>query len=192
MGEIVVFLVYGVRFLVAGAFVLSVIVAATHWAVRNSRLNAFSGWATFTRRWSDPVLRPLERRIVRSGGNPQDAPLWLVGIAVVGGLALIGILNWLIGFVLTIYEGAQGGSVLVIVVHYVFEVLRLAIMVRIIASWLSLSPYSTVMRIVNGLTSWLIDPIRRVLPTMGMFDFSPMVAYFVLYFTEALVMRGML
>jgi uncharacterized protein YggT (Ycf19 family) len=31
------------------------------------------------------------------------------------------------------------------------------------------------------LTDWLIEPIRRILPPFGMFDFSPMVAWLVLY-----------
>jgi YggT family protein len=192
MDEIAIQVVYGVRLLVAGAFVLSAIVALTHWAIRRQALNAFGGWARLVRRWSDPVLRPLERRIVRSGGNPQDAPLWLVGVTVVGGLILIGLVNWLIEFIYTLVQSARGGALIVIVFHYTFSLLRLAIMVRVIASWLGLSPYSRFMRIINGLTDWLVEPIRRVLPPLGMFDFSPLVAYFVLYFAEQLVMRGLL
>ena len=192
MDEIAIQVVYGVRLLVAGAFVLSAIVALTHWAVRRQTLNAFGGWARFVRRWSDPALRPLERRLVRSGGNPQDAPLWLVGVTVVGGLILIGLVNWLIEFAFTLVQSAHGGALIVIVLHYTFSLLRLAIMVRVIASWLGLSPYSRFMRIINGLTDWLVEPIRRVLPPLGMFDFSPLVAYFVLYFAEQLVMRGLL
>jgi YggT family protein len=192
MDEIAALVVYGVRFLVAGAFVLSVIVALTHWGVRRGTLSAFGGWARFTRQWSDPILRPLERRIVRSGGNPHDAALWLVGITVVGGLVLIGLMNWLIEVAATMVDSARGGSLVVIVLHYTFSLLRLAIMVRVIASWLALSPYSRLMRVVNGLTDWLVEPIRRILPPIGMFDFSPLVAYFVLYLAENLVMRGLL
>lgn len=192
MNETAVQLVYGVRFLVAGAFVLSAIVALTHWAVRRQTLNAFGGWPRFVRGWSDPILRPLERRLVRSGANPQDAPLWLVGVTVVGGLVLIGLVNWLIDFAFTMVENARGGSLVVIVLHYTFALLRGSIWIRVIASWLSLSPYSRFMRFINGLTDWLVEPIRRVLPPLGMFDFSPLVAYFVLYFAEQLVMRGLL
>ena len=67
------------------------IVALTHWLPCGATaINAFGAWARFVRRWSDPLLRPLERRLVRGGANPQDAPFWLVGIVVVGGLVLIG------------------------------------------------------------------------------------------------------
>jgi len=190
MDEIVLRIVIGVRVVVAGAFVLSAIVALTHWAVRRGTLNAFGAWARVVRRWSDPVLRPLERRIVRSGGNPQDASLWLVGVAVVGGLVLIGLVNWLIDFGLTVYQ-SRGGSLIVMLLHYTFALLRLAIMVRVLSSWVGLSRYSKVMRLVYGLTDWLVEPIRRILPPLGMFDFSPVVAYFVLYLAEELIMRGL-
>ncbi|MGI8818335.1 MAG: YggT family protein [Gemmatimonadales bacterium] len=37
----------------------------------------------------------------------------------------------------------------------------------------------------------MIDPIRRILPPTGMIDFSPMVAWLVLYVVRGFV-RGML
>ncbi len=191
MDEMAVQFVHGVRFLVAGAFVLSLIIALTHWAVRKGSLNAFGGWARFTRKWSDPILRPLERRVVRSGGNPQDAPLWLVGVTLVGGLVLIGLMNWLLEFIYNLFASARGGSLVVILLHYTFELLRIAIMIRVLSSWVSISPYSKFMRLIHGLTDWLVDPIRRILPPFGMLDFSPLVAYFVLYLAEELVMRGL-
>lgn len=191
MDAVIIGILKGVRFLVAGAFVLSLIVALTHWGVRKGSVNAFGGWARFVRRWSDPVLRPLEQRLARGGANPQDAPLWLVGVTVVGGLVLVGIVEWAISFGLRLYEGSQQGMLLLTVVDSAFKLLELAIMIRVLASWINVSPYSRGMRLIHGLTDWLIDPIRRVLPTLGMFDFSPLVAYFVLSFGEQIVMRGL-
>jgi uncharacterized protein YggT (Ycf19 family) len=31
-----------------------------------------------------------------------------------------------------------------------------------------------------ALTDWIVDPIRRILPPLGMIDLSPLVAYFAL------------
>jgi YggT family protein len=45
------------------------------------------------------------------------------------------------------------------------------------------------MRPVVLLTNWIIVPLRRVLPPLGPFDLSPLVAYFLLGFLESLVMR---
>ena len=33
---------------------------------------------------------------MRAGGSPQDAPLWLLGIVIVGGLLLLSLTGWLI------------------------------------------------------------------------------------------------
>ena len=191
MDEIALTVVHGARLFVAGAFVLSAIVALTHWMVRRGSINAFGAWARFVRRWGDPLLRPVEHRLVRAGANPQDAPLWLVGIVVVGGLAFIAFVDWIVGFVFTMYRTASEGYLLALVVHSIFQLLRLAIMILVIASWLGVSPYSKFMRIVHTLTDWLVDPIRKVVPTIGMFDISPLVAYFVLYLAEQVVMRGL-
>ena len=66
-----------------------------------------------------------------------------------------------------------------------------AILIRVIGSWLGFGEYRPWMRPIYALTSWLIDPIRRILPPFGMFDFSPMVAWLVLYVLRELVI-GML
>jgi YggT family protein len=76
-------------------------------------------------------------------------------------------------------------------VDAVFTVLMAAIFIRVIGSWIGIGPYNRWMRPMYALTNWLIDPIRRILPPMGMIDFSPMVAWLVLYVVRGFV-RGML
>src|SRR5918999_5750473 len=86
-----------VRTLVVLALVYASLVALTHWAIGSRRINPFGAWPRFVRRISDPVLLSLERRILRAGGNPQNAPLWLVGIVIAAGLLLVSLTDWLIG-----------------------------------------------------------------------------------------------
>ncbi len=183
--------VLGVRILVAGAFLLSLIVAFSYSLVRKGYLKPFGWWANLVRRVSEPLLRPLERRLVRAGANPVDAPAWLAGVTLVGGLVVVGLVNWLIGFGLSIYDAIQAGALLAVVARSIFEVLKLAIWVSVLASWFSISPYSKFMRVVHGLTDWIVEPIRRVMPRIGMLDFSPLIAYFVLSFAERMVMQGL-
>jgi len=182
----------GVRLLVAGAFVLSLIVALTHWAVRSNKLQPFGAWPRFVRGWSDPILQPIERRLARAGGNPQSAPSWLVGLAVLGGLALISLVRWLLGFILgMIYLASNPRGLLApTLVGYTFSLLIGALMIRVIGSWFGIGPHNRVMRIFYILTDWLVEPLQRVLPTMGPFDLSPLVAYFVLSFARTLVLRA--
>jgi YggT family protein len=139
------------------------------------------------RKASDPVLLRLERRIIAAGGSPQNAPLWLVGVAIAGGLVLLSLTHWLIGIAAGLTMAAQGGPRVWIrlLVSAIFTILMAALLIRVIASWFGIGPYRPWMRPIVALTSWLIDPIRRILPAVGMFDFSPMVAWLVLY-----VLRG--
>jgi YggT family protein len=176
-----------VRTVVIVALVYASLVALTHWAVRSRRINPFGAWPRTMRKLSDPVLLPLERRIVRAGGSPQNAPLWLLGIVIGTGLVLLSLTSWLMATAMRLRFAAEGGPRIWIemLVSAVFTVLMAAILIRVIASWLGIGQYRRWMRPIYGLTSWLIDPIRRVLPPFGMFDFSPMVAWLVLY-----VLRG--
>ena len=182
------------RGVVVVVFVYAVMVAATHWAIRRRHLSPFGAWPRLVRRISEPVLLPLERRVVRAGGNPQDAPLWLLGIAIIGGLVLISLVRWLIGAVYEVGALAQAEPRiwLIEIVSWVFRILMVALLVRVIASWLGASPYSKWMRPFVVLTDWILDPLRRVLPPMGPFDLSPMVAYFLLWIAQQAVVRALL
>jgi YggT family protein len=182
------------RGLVVVVFTYAVIVALTHWAVRSRRLNPFGALPRLVRRISEPVLLPLERRIVRAGGSPQDAPFWLLGIAVVGGLVLITLVRWLIG---TAYEisalaSAEPRVWLIEIISWTFRILMVALLVRVIGSWFGVSPYNRWMRPFVLLTDWLLEPLRRILPPFGPLDLSPMVAYFLLWIAQQALVRALL
>jgi len=186
-----VFLLYtAVRALVVLALAYASIVALTHWAVRSGRIEPFGAWARFVRRLSDPVLQPLERRVIRSGGNPQNAPYWLLGLVIGLGLLLLSFTLWLIELIVRLTYMARSGPELWIqtLVSFLFTVLMTAILVRVIGSWVGIGPYRKWMRPFYLLTDWLIEPIRRILPPFGMVDFSPMVAWLVLYVVRGFVM----
>ena len=178
------------RTLVVVGLVYASAVALTHWAVRSRRITPFGAWPRFMRRASDPVLLPLERRIVRAGGSPQDAPLWLLGVVVAGGLLVLTLVHWLAGFVATLsYVSASGPRAWAhFVVGTLFSVLMIALFVRVIASWFGVSPYRPWMRVAMALTNWLIEPIRRILPPFGMIDFSPLVAWLLLSILRGFVL----
>ena len=69
---------------------------------------------------------------------------------------------------------------------FLYEV---AILARIILSWFPLQPGGVMSRINGGLvriTDPVLEPVRRVLPRMGMFDLSPIIVILVLQ----IVVRG--
>lgn len=179
-----------VRTAVIVALAYAAMVAVTHWAVRNRRMNPFGSWPRFVRRVSDPLLQPLERRVISAGGNPQNTPLWLLVAVIASGLVLMSLAAWLVDAMVRLRWMVEGGPRmwLATLVSLTFTVLMAAILIRVIASWLGIGPYRRWMRPVMALTNWLIDPIRRILPPFGMLDFSPMVAWLVLYVVRGFVM----
>ena len=137
------------------------------------------------------MLRPVEGRVVRAGGNPQSAPLWLLGGIVVGGLLLIQLVQWVLGTILQLGYAAKAGALLPTLVSSLFSLITAALLVRVISSWFAVSPYSWWMRIVRGLTDWILEPLQRILPPMGPMDFSPLVAYFLLRVAQQVVVGAM-
>jgi YggT family protein len=180
-----------VRIVALVAFGLAFLVLLTSWAVRRQLIGAFGWWPRFVRSWSDPVLRPVERRVHGAGGNPQDAPLWLLGITAVAALLLMAAVRWVFGTIglLDSMRGADWRAWLELAIVAVSSVLSVAILVRIIGSWLGAGRYRPWMRPVYLLTDWLIEPIRRILPTAGSFDFSPLVALLLLWLLRQLVFQ---
>ena len=178
------------RVIVVVALVFASIVALTHWAVRRRTINPFGAWPRLVRRLSDPVLLPVERRVIRFGGSPQDAPLWLLGIVILGGLILLSLTNWLVGTIgsLGALAHASPRDWVRIVVGWAFSLVMLAIFVRVIASWFGVSEFRPWMRPLVFLSDWIIQPIRRLLPGTGMIDFSPMVAWLVLWVARGFVL----
>ena len=57
----------------------------------------------------------------------------------------------------------------------IIDLYSLIVFVAVILSWFQLPYDNPAVRFVNSLTEPLLQPIRRVLPTMGRMDFSPIV-----------------
>ncbi len=180
----------GLRIAIAAAFLFTLIVAVTHWLVRERKLAAFGVWARTVRRVSDPVLQPIERRLVRSGGNPQQAPVWLAGLTLILGLVALWLFRWIVGTFVSLVYLSRGEPRFWIaqLVHWAFSILEIAIIIRVIGSWIGAGRYTRWMRPFVVLTEWLLAPLRRVIPPFGMIDISPLVAYFLLVIAERGVM----
>lgn len=64
------------------------------------------------------------------------------------------------------------------------RILYLAILARVILSWLRVSPTNPLVNLIYQITEPILAPIRRVLPTIGIFDFSPVVALLIIGLVE--------
>jgi YggT family protein len=164
---------------------------AMDWLVRTRRINPFHPVARFFRRTVDPIILPVERRVVRAGGLPSSAPWWALVAVVVGGILLIVALDFLRELLYTAFVAAGAGTsgLYYLLVRWTFGILRLALFVRIIASWLRLSEFKPWIRWSVALTEWLLRPLRSFIPPLGMIDVTPIVAYLVLWMLEGIMLR---
>ena len=73
-------------------------------------------------------------------------------------------------------------------INILFYVLWAAILGRVIISWINLSPDNPIVVLLYGITEPILAPIRRVLPSMGMLDLSPMVALIVMMILQRVLL----
>ncbi|PYP11719.1 MAG: hypothetical protein DMD56_05940 [Gemmatimonadetes bacterium] len=178
------------RYVVFAAFAASALVALASWLVRTRRISPFGALGRTLRSASDPLIRPVETRLVRAGGNPAHAGWWLVVGVAAAGVLLVTLGNWLVetayGVAGAFSAGPRAAIALAVVVAY--KIIVVALVVRVLASWLGFFRYSRWLRPAYALTDWVVEPIRRVLPPTGGLDWSPLAAWLALWVLERLLL----
>lgn len=75
-----------------------------------------------------------------------------------------------------------GQSTAAEVVCLFFTILTIAVLIRVLMSWFQLDPSSPLIQALNSITDPILVPLRNILPRIGMFDLSPIVAMILLGF----------
>jgi YggT family protein len=70
----------------------------------------------------------------------------------------------------------------------IIDLYSLIVLAAVVLSWIRVDPHNPLVRIVHISIEPALDPIRRVLPPMGGFDFSPMVLLIGLQLLKGLVL----
>ncbi len=176
------------RVILVAVLLVAVLLATLAWAERTRRLNPFGAAARMARRL-DPLIAPVERRMGRFGGTRANAPWWGVLAVLLIGAAAIGLVGYVQDVLFSLHGAIESGArgVLRLVVSSAFMVLQFALIGRVVMSWIG-GTYSRPGQIAYALTEWFLGPLRSVLPSIGMVDISPMVAYFALSLIRGLVL----
>ena len=113
-----------------------------------------------------------------------------------GALAVAGIIALAISLVFTAAIHASFGVFialfLTLIINTWLNTIFYAILIIVIGSWLQTDPRQPVMQIALACTDWLMAPLRRIIPPIGMIDFTPMAALFVLYLAQSGINRLLL
>jgi YggT family protein len=172
------------------SFLAALALAAGGWVVTTRRVSPISRTARFLRGASDPLLVPLERFLARRGQNPQNAPWWLLGIVMGGGILLLAITPPLLATLAAAMAAAQSGprDVARLVVSLAGRLVILALIVRVVGSWFGAGRYTRWMRPAYLLTDWIVRPLQRFVPRFGMIDITPLVAWLLLQLVLGLIL----
>jgi YggT family protein len=169
---------------------LAALIFATDWAVRRGHIKPFGSWPRMVRKGSDPLLVPIERRLLSSGKNPQDASLWLFIGVLIAGLLFITVSRWLVnttGYLLALRSAGPLAWVRLLI-SLVSAVLMASIVIRIIGKWFGADRWHRGMRPFYRLTDWIIEPVRRRLPAYGRIDLSPLLAYLIILLVRTVLL----
>jgi YggT family protein len=166
------------------------VISTIDWLVRTRRINPFSRVARFFRQSIDPVFAPVERRLVRAGGLPTAAPWWTLAAVVIGAILILSLLGFVRDQFVSVAVASETGvrGLIRLLVLWAFQLLQIAILVRVISSWISVSPYSKWVRWSYTLSEPILRPLRSVIPTFGAIDVTPIVAFFGLRILQSLIL----
>jgi YggT family protein len=67
-------------------------------------------------------------------------------------------------------------ALLVTIVATLLQFLGFAIFARAILTWFPIDKDGPIFQVLNGITEPILDPLRKIIPPIGMIDISPMVA----------------
>jgi YggT family protein len=141
------------------------------------------------RKFTDRMVQPSAMILARLGMNTKIAPLiTILGFCIFGYFTL-----QLIGNVLFTIDGvgtsAASGNLVRLVGFLLYGFLgvySLLIVMRIVFSWF-MSWTNPLLRFLMRLTDPILEPFRRLIPPLGMFDISPIIVLFILGFLQTAV-----
>ena len=73
-------------------------------------------------------------------------------------------------------------------INILFQVLIFAIVARALLSWFNLGPTHPIVRLLYDVTEPILSPLRRVIPTIGMIDITPIAALILLQVVQNLLL----
>ncbi len=153
-------------------------------------LNPFSWSSRTIRRLTDPFIVPMRRALVGFGVDPKYAPLVAILTTILLGwfsLQLVAsIANTIAGVLMSLSRHAVV-PIIGYVLYGLLSFYSLLIFLRIVFSWVMVSYSNRLMRFLVNATEPLLGPLRRMVPLVGTFDISPIVAFIIVWLVQAAI-----
>ena len=75
------------------------------------------------------------------------------------------------------------------ILEAIVVLLELSIFATVLMSWISPNGKGAINEILHQITDPILGPIRKIVPPLGMFDFTPMIGIFVLQFPVMYIIK---
>ena len=148
------------------------------------------GWLSYyIRRLTDPMIWPIAQMMP---ANANPAPLLLLLGTLVSAYFLKSLTDDGVRSLLGVLYGVSEGALLQIigwVLYGAVAVLLVLIVARIVFSWIPFMRDGKLMWTLYSLTEPIMAPFRQLIPSVGMFDLSPIILIFLLNFARSALVR---
>lgn len=150
------------------------------------RADFYNPVSQFIVRATHPLVKPL-RKIIPSVAGLDLASLVL---AIVVQLVLMALTLMLMGYGLGDPLQLLVWSIVGVTALFL-KVFFFALIISVILSWVAQGSHNPTAMLINQICEPLLAPIRRMLPSMGGMDLSPIVAFLILNLIDMLVIRNL-
>ena len=179
-----------IQYLIAGVVLGVIVLMLVRLIINYADVNPFSRPVIQVRRLSDPLVNPVRRGLLQLGFGPNITPLVVILIAIVLGWFVLQLAESILNMILGIYGAVRAARVVAVVGYLLYgflDIYSLLIVIRIVFSWGNVSYSNRVMRFLVNATDPLLVPLRRIIPPLGVFDLSALVALLLLWMLKAAV-----
>ena len=158
-------------------------------------LNPFAWTSRTLRRLTDPFVAPVRGTLRHVGIDPKFAALVVILVSILLGFFLMQLVDTLAMTLSGVITSLQSGAIVAVlgfILYGLLSVYSLLILIRIIFSWGMVSYSNRLMRFLVNATEPLLGPLRRMIPPLGPFDISPIVAFLILWLFQAAILGTLL
>ena len=151
------------------------------------RINSFGWSAYYVRRITEPLVWPIAQHMP---GNAAAAPLILVIATLIGAFFFKWLTNDVLRALIGMLHGISSGEILHVIgwlLYGAVAILLVLIIARIVFSWLPFVRGGRFMWTLYSLTEPIMGPFRQIVPSLGMFDLSPILLILLLQVVQSAI-----
>lgn len=75
------------------------------------------------------------------------------------------------------------------IVNILLTALYWLVLIRALLSWVSPDPFNPIVMFINKVTDPILEPIRKIVPQIGPFDISPIIAFLLIMFAKYFIVN---